>query len=99
MFILGYNKAIPYGCVALLFTGHNPIIKVVILLLVKRLFRRKVLNDEPKYMLKVGHDRHGNLIIKELKVSGDNLEEVIAQIKEGVSQFTEMAVEKVLGLE
>ena len=50
-------------------------------------------------MLKVGHDRHGNLIIKELKVSGDNLEEVIAQIKEGVSQFTEMAVEKVLGLE
>tara|TARA_R110000751_G_scaffold25018_3_gene68289 strand:- start:1182 stop:1373 length:192 start_codon:yes stop_codon:yes gene_type:complete len=63
------------------------------------MFRRKVLNSEPRFVLKVGHDRYGNLIIKELKVSGDNLEEVIAQIQEGISQFTQIAVEKVLGLE
>ena len=63
------------------------------------MFRRKVLNSEPKFVLKVGHDRYGNLIIKELKVSGDNLEEVIAQVQEGISQFTQIAVEKVLGLE
>tara|TARA_R110002110_G_scaffold47357_14_gene142402 strand:- start:73 stop:264 length:192 start_codon:yes stop_codon:yes gene_type:complete len=63
------------------------------------MFRRKVLNEEPKYMLKVGHDRYGNLIIKELKVSGNNLEEVIEQVKEGINQFTQMTVEKVLGLE
>ena len=63
------------------------------------MFRRKILTDEPKYMLKVGHDRHGNLIIKELKVSGDNLEEVIEQIKIGVNQFTQLTVESVLGLE
>ena len=69
------------------------------ILLVEVMFRRKVLNDEPKYVLKVGHDRYNKLIIKELKVSGDNLEEVIEQVKEGISQFTQMTVEKVLGLE
>jgi cobalamin biosynthesis Co2+ chelatase CbiK len=63
------------------------------------MFRRKVLNSEPKFVLKVGHDRYGNLIIKELKVSGDNLEEVIAQVQEGINQFTQIAVEKVLGIE
>jgi len=63
------------------------------------MFRRKVLSNEPKFVLKVGHDRYGNLIIKELKVSGDNLEEVIAQVQEGINQFTQIAVEKVLGIE
>ncbi len=63
------------------------------------MFRRKVISDEPKYSLKVGHDRYNNLIIKELKVSGNDLEIVIEQVKEALAQFNQMKVEKVLGLE
>jgi hypothetical protein len=38
------------------------------------------------------------LIIKELRVSGDNLEDVIAQVKLGIEQFEQIQVEKALGV-
>jgi hypothetical protein len=61
-------------------------------------WRKVAINSEAKYTLKVGHDRNGRLIIKELRVSGDNLEDVIAQVKLGIEQFEQMQVEKVLGV-
>jgi len=65
------------------------------------MFGRKTvaIGNDPKYSLKVGHDRYGNLIIKELKVTGDNLDEVISQLKVALEQFSqlkgEMAIEAI----
>ena len=49
--------------------------------------------------LKVGHDRYNNLIIKELRVSGDSIDEVISQLKETLNEFNslkgEMAIDAI----
>ena len=46
--------------------------------------------------LKVGHDRYNNLIIKELRVSGDSIDEVISQLKESLNEFNQLKGEMVL---
>jgi hypothetical protein len=62
------------------------------------MFGRKTvaINVDPKYTLKVGHDRYNNLIIKELRVSGDNLDDIISQVQEALSRFNEIKGEAVL---
>jgi len=47
---------------------------------------------EPKYTIEVGHDRYQNLIIKRLKVSGDDLEEVYIQLQQALSDFRMLEV-------
>jgi hypothetical protein len=47
---------------------------------------------EPKYTIEVGHDRYQNLIIKKLKVSGDDLEQVYAQLQQALSDFRMLEV-------
>jgi len=47
---------------------------------------------EPKYTVEVGHDRYQNLIIKRLKVSGDDLEAVYAQLQQALSDFRMLEV-------
>ena len=42
---------------------------------------------EPKYTIEVGHDRYQNLIIKKLRVSGDDLESVITQLQQALNDF------------
>tara|TARA_R110000824_G_scaffold172834_2_gene350822 strand:+ start:2886 stop:3080 length:195 start_codon:yes stop_codon:yes gene_type:complete len=56
------------------------------------MFRRKTIaiGNEPKMTIKVGHDRYNNLIIKELRVSGDSIEEVISQLKESLNEFNQL---------
>ena len=49
--------------------------------------KEPVIIQEKPYTIEVGHDRYQNLIIKKLRVSGDDLEEVITQLKEALAQF------------
>tara|TARA_R110000824_G_scaffold363530_1_gene551522 strand:- start:810 stop:1004 length:195 start_codon:yes stop_codon:yes gene_type:complete len=62
------------------------------------MFGRKTIaiGNDPKFSLKVGHDRYNNLIIKELRVSGDNLDDVISQMQEALEKFNEMKGEVIL---
>jgi len=48
---------------------------------------KQVIIQEKPYTIEVGHDRYQNLIIKKLRVSGDDLEEVITQLKVALAQF------------
>jgi hypothetical protein len=48
--------------------------------------KQYIIQEKP-YTIEVGHDRYQNLIIKKLRVSGDNLDEVIIQLKEALAQF------------
>ena len=65
------------------------------------MFGRKTvaIGNEPKMSLKVGHDIYNNLIIKELRVSGDSIDEVISQLKETLNEFNslkgEMAIDAI----
>ena len=47
---------------------------------------------EPKYTIEVGHDRYQNLIIKKLRVSGDDLDEVYVQLQQALSDFKMLEV-------
>ena len=49
--------------------------------------KEPVIIQEKPYTIEIGHDRYQNLIIKKLRVSGDDLEEVITQLKEALAQF------------
>tara|TARA_B100000214_G_scaffold339676_1_gene285623 strand:+ start:7871 stop:8131 length:261 start_codon:yes stop_codon:yes gene_type:complete len=63
-----------------------------------KMFGRKTIaiGNEPKMTLKVGHDRYNNLIIKELRVSGDSIDEVISQLKQSLEEFNQMKGEILL---
>ena len=62
------------------------------------MFRRKTIaiGNEPRMTLKVVHDRYNTLIIKELRVSGDSIDEVISQLKESLNEFNQLKGEMVL---
>jgi hypothetical protein len=53
-------------------------------------------SKKPTYSLKVGHDRYGNLIIKELGVKGNNLDEVMAGLTSALEQFNEMKGQQII---
>ena len=65
------------------------------------MFSRKkeivAINSEAKVTLKVGHDRNGTLIIKELSVKGDTIDEVIDKTREMLSEFNMMAIDIKVG--
>ena len=42
---------------------------------------------EPQYTIEVGPDRYQNLIIKRLRVSGDDLEQVFIQLEQALADF------------
>ena len=62
-------------------------------------FRNKTiaLNDEAKFTLKIGHDRNGILIIKELSVKANNVDELIEKTKETLEEFNRMKLEVIKG--
>ena len=51
------------------------------------MFKRKIIEKEPTYKIKVGHDRYGVLIIKELAVRGNDLDEVIEALRQALDDF------------
>ena len=65
----------------------------------KMFFRNKIiaLNDEAKFTLKIGHDRNGILIIKELSVKANNVDELIEKTKAALSEFNQMKFDLIKG--
>ncbi len=65
--------------------------------MVRTMFSRKkeivALNNEASVTLKVGHDRNGTLIIKELSVKGETVEEVIERTREMLAEFNMMGID------
>ena len=63
------------------------------------MFGRKTvaIGNDPKYSLKVGHDRYGNLIIKELSVKADSVDELIEKTKGALEEFNALKAEQMLG--
>ncbi len=63
----------------------------------RTMFSRKkeivALNSEASVTLKVGHDRNGTLIIKELSVKGETVEEVIERTREMLAEFNMMGID------
>lgn len=63
----------------------------------RAMFSRKkeivAISKEAKVTLKVGHDRNGTLIIKELAVRGDTIDEVIDRTREMLSEFNMMTID------
>ena len=59
------------------------------------MFRRKTISIgiESIMSLNVVLDRYNNLIIKELRVSGDSIDEVISQLKETLNEFNSLKCE------
>jgi hypothetical protein len=44
-------------------------------------------NQERRFVIEVGHNRNNELIIKKIRVSGDNLEECIADLQLALQDF------------
>ena len=42
---------------------------------------------EPKYCIEVGHDRYQNLIIKKLRISGDDVDELFELLQQALGEF------------
>ena len=60
------------------------------------MFRRRIIEREPTYKIKVGHDRYGILIIKELAVRGNDLDEVIDALRQALDDFKALRGEQKL---
>jgi hypothetical protein len=46
-----------------------------------------VTSQEQRFVIEVGHNRNNELIIKKMRVSGDNLEECIADLQLALQDF------------
>jgi len=44
-------------------------------------------NAEQRFVIEVGHNRNSELIIKKMRVSGDNLEQCIADLQLALQDF------------
>ena len=44
-------------------------------------------NTEQRFVIEVGHNRNSELIIKKMRVSGDNLEKVISDLQSALQDF------------
>lgn len=44
-------------------------------------------NTEQRFVIEVGHNRNSELIIKKMRVSGDNLEQCIADLQLALQDF------------
>ena len=62
-------------------------------------FRNKlvVMNSESKFTLKVGHDRNGILIIKELSVKADSVDELIEKTQRALAEYNQMKFDMIKG--
>ena len=62
-------------------------------------FRNKhiTMNSESKFTLKVGPDRNGILIIKELSVKADSVDELIEKTQEALAEFNQMKFDMIKG--
>ena len=47
----------------------------------------KIENQEQRFVIEVGHNRNNDLIIKKMRVSGDDLDKCIAELQIGLQNF------------
>ena len=47
----------------------------------------KIENQEQRFVIEVGHNRNNELIIKKMRVSGDNLDNCIADLQLALQDF------------
>ena len=58
--------------------------------------KKKTDNEVSLYKLTVGHDRYGNLIIKELTIRTDDVDELMVLTQKALQEFNEMKVTMML---
>ena len=51
-------------------------------------------NTEQRFVIEVGHNRNSELIIKKMRVSGDNLEQCIADLQLALQDFKILQAEQ-----
>ena len=51
------------------------------------------IQNEQRFVTEVGHNRNNELIIKKMRVSGDNLEECIADLQLALQDFSILKAE------
>ena len=59
--------------------------------------KQVVMNSESKFTLKVGHDRNGILIIKELSVKADSVDELIEKTQRALAEYNQMKFDMIKG--
>tara|TARA_R100000234_G_scaffold39403_1_gene23520 strand:- start:5736 stop:5945 length:210 start_codon:yes stop_codon:yes gene_type:complete len=62
-----------------------------------KMFWKKEEIQEKKYSLKVGHDRNGILIVKELSIKSNTIEELMELTQEALEEFDEMKLRIEIG--
>ena len=53
----------------------------------KNTIENKIENAEQRFVIEVGHNRNNELIIKKLRVSGDDIDKVIADLQLALQEF------------
>tara|TARA_R100000234_G_C4954267_1_gene158821 strand:- start:230 stop:487 length:258 start_codon:yes stop_codon:yes gene_type:complete len=51
-------------------------------------------NTEQRFVIEIGHNRNSELIIKKMRVSGDNLEQCIADLQLALQDFKILQAEQ-----
>ena len=53
----------------------------------KNTIENKIENAEQRFVIEVGHNRNNELIIKKMRVSGDDIDKVIADLQLALQEF------------
>tara|TARA_R100000315_G_C5226828_1_gene137844 strand:- start:1285 stop:1485 length:201 start_codon:yes stop_codon:yes gene_type:complete len=60
----------------------------------KNTVEEAVENTEQRFVIEIGHNRNSELIIKKMRVSGDNLEQCIADLQLALQDFKILQAEQ-----
>ena len=60
----------------------------------KNTIEEAVENTEQRFVIEIGHNRNSELIIKKMRVSGDNLEQCIADLQLALQDFKILQAEQ-----
>ena len=60
----------------------------------KNTVEEAVENTEQRFVIEIGHNRNSELIIKKMRVSGDNLEQCIADLQLALQDFMILQAEQ-----
>ena len=60
----------------------------------KNTIEERIENAEQRFVIEVGHNRNNELIIKKLRVSGDDLDKCIAELQIALQNFKILRAEQ-----
>ena len=61
----------------------------------KNTIESKIETVEQRFVLEIGHNRNNELIIKKMRVSGDDLDKCIAELQEAIQGFNTLRAENI----